>query len=295
MPIQWFPGHMTKARRVLADSMPKQDVVIEVLDARMPGASENPVLAELRGQKACVKVLSKSDLADPLVTSAWVAALTRDVPKTVAVALTTDNPGETRRKIAAICQSLVVRSARSEKPIRAVIVGIPNVGKSTLINTLMNRKVAKTGDEPAVTKSAQVAVLASGVVLTDHPGLMWPNVSDDRASLCLALGGAIPDTALDFEVVALFAAKFFLEHYGALLRARYGFDTLPETPEDLLDAIGRKRGGLRSGGRVDRHKAADVLVHDFRTGKLGRISLQRPRSMMPRAAPPVDEPVDDEG
>jgi ribosome biogenesis GTPase A len=282
---------MTKARRVLADSMPTQDVVIEVLDARMPGASENPVLAELRGQKACVKVLSKSDLADPAVTSAWVTALTRDVPKTVAVALTTDNPGEARRKIAAICQSLVVRSARSEKPIRAVIVGIPNVGKSTLINTLMNRKVAKTGDEPAVTKSAQVAVLPSGMVLTDHPGLMWPNVSDDRASLCLALGGAIPDTALDFEIVALFAAKFFLEHYGTLLRARYGLGALPATPEDLLDAIGRKRGGLRSGGRVDRHKAADVLVHDFRTGKLGRISLQRPRAMFTREEPP---PVADE-
>ena len=277
MPIQWFPGHMTKARRVLAASMPGQDVVLEVLDARMPGASENPLMTELRGKKPCVKVLSKSDLADPAVTAAWVKALERETPRTIALALSTKDPADSRRRVTALCESLVKHPVRSEKPIRAVIVGIPNVGKSTLINTLMNRNVAKVGDEPAVTKSTQVAVLPSGMVLTDHPGLMWPHVTDDRASLCLALGGAIPDTAMDFEVVALFAAAFLRARYPESLRARYGLAELPETAEDLLDAIGAKRGALRSGGRVDRHKAADVLVHDFRSGRLGRISLQVPR------------------
>lgn len=286
MPIQWYPGHMTKARRVIAESMPSQDVVIEVLDARFPRASENPVVTELRRHKPCVKVLSKSDLADPDVTRDWIQAFEsaprRDVGDGLvagevrAIALTTQKPGEARAKIPDLCKLLAPHRGVSGKPLRAIIVGIPNVGKSTLINTLMNRKVAKTGDEPAVTKSTQLCVLPSGIVLTDNPGITWPKIEDEAASYRLAFGGAIPDSAIDYEDVGFWAAGFLLLTYPDAVVARYKLKAKPTSADSLLDEVGRRRGLLRSGGVVDRHKAADVLIHDFRSGALGRISLEAP-------------------
>jgi ribosome biogenesis GTPase A len=278
MSIQWYPGHMTKARKVIAESMPSVDVVIEVLDARMPAASANPVMTELRGAKPCLKVLSKSDLADPEITQKWLRHFERD-PKVLALAITTERAAETKARIPELCQRLAPHRKGPLKMLRAMIVGIPNVGKSTLINTLMARKVAKVGDEPAVTKAKQRVVLKSGMILSDHPGLMWPNIEDERAALRLALGGAIPDTALDYESVATFAARWFLQRYPALLRARYKLEELPASPAELLEAIGRRRGALRAGGVVDVHKAADALIHDFRSGALGRISLEEPREV----------------
>jgi ribosome biogenesis GTPase A len=285
MSIQWYPGHMTKARQAMAEVMPSQDVIIEVLDARMPGASENPVVAELRKQKPCIKVLSKSDLADPSATSAWLryfetvrAEPSKDRPegRVVAIAIRNDRQTETRTKIASLCARLALHPSGPGKTVRAMVVGIPNVGKSTLINTLMERKVAKVGDEPAVTKSRQKVTLKNGMTLSDNPGILWPKIEDEGASFRLALGGAIPDTALDYESVALFAAGFFLARYPELLRVRYKLEELPAKPTELLAEIGRRRGGLRSGGVVDTHKAADVLLHDFRAGSLGKISLEWP-------------------
>jgi ribosome biogenesis GTPase A len=150
------------------------------------------------------------------------------------------------------------------------------VGKSTLINTLMERKVAKVGDEPAVTKSRQLVTLKNGMTISDNPGIMWPKIEDEAASYRLALGGAIPDTAIDYESVALFGAKFLLERYPELLRARYKLTEIPSAPDQLLAEIGRRRGGLRSGGTIDMHKAADVLIHDVRSGALGRITFESP-------------------
>ena len=285
MSIQWYPGHMTKARQAMAEVMPSQDVIIEVLDARMPGASENPIVAELRKQKPCLKVLSKSDLADPDVTQAWLryfetirAEPSKDRPegRVAALAIRTDRQGETRTRVAELCKRLALHPSGPGKTVRAMVVGIPNVGKSTLINTLMERKVAKVGDEPAVTKSRQKVTLKNGMTLSDNPGILWPKIEDERAALRLAFGGAIPDTAIDYESVALFGAQFLLERYPELLRARYKMSELPAKPDELLVEIGRRRGGLRSGGVVDTHKAADVLVHDFRSGALGRISLESP-------------------
>ena len=300
MTIQWYPGHMTKARRLLVESIPSQDVIIEVLDARMPRASENPVVTELRKQKPCIKVLSKSDLADPEVTKAWLRwfeSTERPGGKVRAIAITTERPGEAKAKIPALCKELALHPSGIGKTVRAMIVGIPNVGKSTLINTLMERKVAKVGDEPAVTKGQQKVVLKNGMTLSDNPGILWPKIEDEIGALRLALGGAIPDAAIDYEVVAVFGGKFFLERIPERLRARYKLEPMPANVDELLREIGRRRGGLRSGGVVDMHKAADVLIHDFRSGALGRISLEAPSDPAPAPAAPREppEPPDDLG
>lgn len=274
MSLQWYPGHMTKARRELAALMPSQDVVIEVLDARLPAASSNPIVTELRGDKPCIKVLTKSDLADPEVTAAWVRHFAAE-PRVMAFASTTSRPQDTRKRIAELCKGLALHRG-PDKPVRALIAGVPNVGKSTLINTLMNRPVAKVGDKPAVTKVQQRVVLASGMTITDSPGLMWPKIEDEAGAFRLAFAGSIPDTAIDYVTIAMFGARLLLNRYAALVAARYKLDPAPRKPEDLLTEIGRRRGGLRAGGVVDLQKAAEILVHDFRDGAIGAISLETP-------------------
>ena len=286
MAIQWYPGHMTKARRLIADSMPLQDVVVEVLDARFPRASENPVVTELRRHKPVIKVLSKSDLADPDLTKAWITFFENEVHespgdglapgKVVAIALTTSRPAEAKTKIPALCRKLALHPRGPGKTPRVIIVGVPNVGKSTLINTLMNRKVAKVGDEPAVTKGQQLVTLASGITISDNPGIMWPKIEDEDAALRLAFGGAIPDSAIDYETVGTWGARYLLERYPDLVMARYKLKMLPGSPSELLEEVGKRRGALRSGGVIDIHKAADVIIHDFRSGALGRITLEVP-------------------
>ncbi len=272
---------MNKARRNIVEAMPAQDVVLEVLDARMPFASENPVLAELRGLKPCVKVLSKSDLADPEATQLWLryfestGAATSKRGQVKAIAISSERAAETRTRIADVC-GLLAKPTRGRKTARALIVGIPNVGKSTLVNTLAQRKIANVGDEPAVTKGQQVVLLKNGMTLSDNPGIMWPKIEDPSGGMRLAFGGAIPDSALDYESVALFGASFLLAQYPDLVIKRYKLTELPKDASALIDEIGRRRGGLRAGGAIDRHKAADILIHEFRTGALGRISLERP-------------------
>lgn len=287
--IQWYPGHMTRARRVMEEAIPGKDVVIEVLDARMPRSSANPIVTELRraSGKPCVKVLSKSDLADPAATTRWLELL-RSEPSVIAIAITTDRAAEARTKVTEACGKLA-KLTRGRRAAHALIVGIPNVGKSTLVNTLARRKVAKVGDEPAVTKAEQVVILDNGIVLSDNPGILWPKIDDPRSGLCLALGGAIPDSAIDYETVGLFAAAVLGERYPAALAARYKLAEVPavssasgappsarDAASALLDAIGRKRGCLKQGGVIDRAKASNILIHDFRSGALGRITLELP-------------------
>lgn len=274
MALQWYPGHMTKARRELAELMPSQDLVLEVLDARLPAACTNPVVTELRRDKPCIKVLTKSDLADPAVTRAWIEHLQRD-PEVAAFASTPERPQDTRKRIAELAARFGLRHA-PDHPVRALIAGVPNVGKSTLINVLIDRQVAKTSDKPAVTKVQQRVVLPSGMIVTDSPGIMWPRIEDEAGAFRLALAGSIPDTAIDYLTIGGFGARILLEHYPALVVARYKLAATPATAEALLLEIGRRRGGLRSGGTVDLHKASEILVREFRQGILGRISLEAP-------------------
>ena len=274
MSLQWYPGHMTKARRELVALMPSQDVMIEVIDGRLPRASSNPLLAEIRGSKPVVKVLTKSDLADPEVTRAWVKYLEGE-PGVKAFAATTERPHVTRKRIAELCRNLA-RHRGPDKAVRALIAGVPNVGKSTLINTLMNKQVAKVGDKPAVTKEQQSVTLASGMVITDSPGLMWPKIEHEPRAFRLAFAGSIPDTAIDYLTIGMFGAEYLLARYPHLIIARYKLAVAPASPEALLTEVGRRRGGLRKGGIVDLHKAAELLVHEFRDGALGPVSLEEP-------------------
>ena len=284
MALQWYPGHMTKARRELAELMPSQDLVLEVLDARLPAACTNPVVTELRRDTPCIKVLTKSDLADPAVTRAWIEHVQRD-PRVAAFASTPERPQDTRKRIAELAARFGLRHA-TDRPVRMLVAGVPNVGKSTLINVLMDRLVAKTSDKPAVTKVQQRVVLANGMIVTDSPGIMWPKIEDEAGAFRLALAGSIPDTAIDYLTIGLFGARIFLERYRALVVTRYKLDDTPSTAEGLLHEIGRRRGGLRSGGTVDLHKASEILVREFRQGTLGRISLEEP----PRPPPPGELP-----
>jgi ribosome biogenesis GTPase A len=278
MSIQWYPGHMTKARKVIDESMAAHDVVIEVLDARMPRASENPLVEELRRQRPCLKVLAKSDLADPTITAQWLHYFQgrEEHGKVEAIAITTEKRADTKRRVIDLCTKLGAHRAEKNRTVRVMVLGIPNVGKSTLINTLATRRATKVGDKPAVTKAQQRIELENDIALSDNPGILWPRIDNEKAGLRLAFGGAIPDTALELEPVALFGGQFLLERYPESLIARYKLKELPPNAHALIDEIGRKRGGLRPGGVIDRHKASEIFIHDFRTGALGRISLESP-------------------
>ena len=270
--INWFPGHMHKARKEIAQLMDEVDIVIEVLDARLPRSSENPLVTSLRRGKPVLKILNKSDLADPDKTKAWLQAFNAQEGIT-AIELTTSDK-RTIKSIPQICKDAVPARANKERPVRAMIMGIPNVGKSTLINALLGRRIAKVGNEPAVTKANKRYSVFQGMALSDTPGILWPKIEDQDSGYRLAVSGAIKDTAIDYDQVAVYGASFILNAYPERLTERYKLKELPELGEGLLDQIGRKRGCLRPGGVVDIHKAAEILMNEMRGGKLGRISFE---------------------
>ncbi|WP_417763135.1 ribosome biogenesis GTPase YlqF [Shewanella sp.] len=274
MAIQWYPGHMHKARKEIEKVMPQIDLVIEVLDARIPYSSENPMVAQLRGDRPCIKLLNKSDLADPEITARWIEYLEQE-QGVKAQAITTLQPGMVK-KLPDLCRKLVPIEEGSVKNIRTMIMGIPNVGKSTIINLLAGRVIAKTGNEPAVTKTQQRINLNNGIVLSDTPGILWPKVDNEASSYRLAVTGAIKDTAMEYDDVALFACEYFLNAYPQAMQERFNLPELPQSDIELLEEIGRRRGALRAGGRVDLHKASEAVLHDYRSGKIGQLSLETP-------------------
>ena len=263
---------MHKARKEIAKVMDEVDVIIEVLDARLPQSSKNPLVDSLRKGKPAIKLLNKSDLADPERTKEWLDYFNAQ-PDTLAVALDYEQKKQINR-IPELCKKMVPSRAEAGRPVRAMIMGIPNVGKSTMINALLGKKIAKVGNEPAVTKTQTRFTTKNGMALSDTPGILWPKIEDPDSGYRLAASGAIKDTAIEYEDVALFAAGFMLSDYPQRAQERYKLKTLPEAPEQLLEEIGRKRGGLRPGGVIDMHKASEVLLHEMRSGKLGRISFE---------------------
>ena len=284
MAVQWYPGHMKKANDEIREALKKVDVVIEVLDARIPVSSSNPMLKKLRGAKPCVKVLNKKDLADPEVTCRWIEAMEQE-ENVRAVAIEALKKKEVVR-VKQLAMGLAPTDLK--RGVRALVVGIPNVGKSTFINTLAGRKVAKTGDEPAVTKHQQQVRIdggPKGFDIADTPGVLWPNLADHRGGIRLGATGAVRDTALDYLEVAPLAVVDLLTHYRELLVTRYKLKVVPEVGLELLAEIGKKRGCLRKGGIVDLHKAAEIVCKEIKAGDLGRISLDWPEDYPEEESP----------
>ncbi|RYX91816.1 MAG: ribosome biogenesis GTPase YlqF [Comamonadaceae bacterium] len=275
MAIQWFPGHMHLTRKAISERIKEIDVVIELLDARLPGSSANPMLAELTSSKPALKVLNKQDLADPSRTELWLAHYNAQ-PNTRAIALDASETTPARRLIDA-CHLLAPTRGSMVKPMRVLICGIPNVGKSTLINTLTGKRVTKTGDEAGITKVEQRLVLADGFYLWDTPGMLWPRIIVAKSGYNLAASGAIGRNAFNEEEVALELLDYLIKVYPASLVMRYKVDvTAGITDEQMLEEIGRKRGAVLTKGRINLQKAAEIVIHEFRAATLGRITLETP-------------------
>ncbi len=282
---------MTSARKKAAETMASIDVVIEVVDARLPEASTNPMVRELRlhRQRPCLKVLNKSDLADPAVTKAWLTYYNKQ-SGVKAVAISSKNAGEVSR-LPSLCQSLAPHRNDNIKQLRMMIMGIPNVGKSTLMNALVKRKIAKVGDEPAVTKSQQIHQISVRHAIVDTPGLMWPKIEHESDGLMLAASHAIGRNAVIDEEVAVFLAGLLLKRYPALLAARYGFPVEGIDAVAVVEGVAKRRALVMRGGEPDFEKASAVLLQDYRDGKLGRISLETPETRAAMIAASVERPA----
>ncbi len=293
MAIQWFPGHMTSARRKAAETMEFTDVIIEVLDARAPEASCNPMIRELREhrQRPCLKILNKIDLADPVITQQWLDYYNRQ-EGVKAVALSCKSATDAA-KVPKLCQPLAPHRDSTHKPLRLMIMGIPNVGKSTLMNMLLKRRVAAVGDEPAVTKSQQCHKINDHMTLTDSPGLMWPKIEFDEDGFILAAIHAIGRNAVIEEEIAEHLANNLLARYPERLAERFGLDVSGMDGVDVIEAVARKRGCLIKGrgGELDLEKASIILLTEYRAGKLGRISLESPSSRETMIREALENPV----
>ena len=269
---------MNKAKKAISDRLKSVDMVIEMLDARLPASSENPLLAQLSKGKPKLKILNKQDLADPERTAVWLDYF-NSREQTNAIALDSSEKSAAP-KITSACRALMPNRKGIDKPLRVLICGIPNVGKSTLINGMVGKKSAKTGNEPGITKAEQRLFLADDFWLYDTPGMLWPKIIVEESGYNLAASGAVGRNALDEEEVALELLDYLRRHYLPLLQARYAADKDPSSHWDdtsWLEWIARKRGALLGGGRVNYQKAAENVLTDFREGAIGRITLETPR------------------
>lgn len=285
MTIQWFPGHMTRARRQIQDKLKLIDLAVELLDARVPLSSRNPMIDEILLHKPRLIVLGKSDLADPKETEAWIERFKYEGHACIAVDASTGTrvgeiPGLAKKLLN---EKIAKQIAKGMNPraVRALIVGIPNVGKSTLINRLAGRNIAITGDRPGVTKGQQWIKVGTEMELLDTPGILWPKFEDPIVGYRLAMTGAIKEQILDVQDIAFYATRELINRYWDTLIERFGIEEKrPEELEDaqeivrIMEAIGRKRGCLISGGRVDLEKTSGIILRELRAGKLGRLTLE---------------------
>ena len=276
MSIQWFPGHMVAAQKKAAETMEFTDVVIEVLDARAPAASQNPMVKELGAarQRANLKILNKSDLADPKITDQWIQYFNK-LPKTKAVAISCKKVNEPK-KILALCKSLAPHRGSTLKPLRMMIMGVPNVGKSTLMNAILNKRIAKVGDEPAITKQQQRHQINNHMILIDTPGMMWPKIENENDGYLLAANNSIGKNAYDEVEVAIELGEILLKNYPALLKSRFAINDSVTDSINLIEFIARKKNFPPRKDKLDFEKAATLMLNDYRQGYLGRISLETP-------------------
>ncbi|WP_379151259.1 ribosome biogenesis GTPase YlqF [Paenibacillus sp. sgz5001063] len=286
MAIQWFPGHMTKARRQIEDKLKLIDVCIELLDSRLPLSSRNPMIDDILRDKPRLIILNKADLADLEATRKWLAYFRAEGHVAHPVdAATGTGIKEIPEQVKLLLKEKIDRQiakGMNPRPSRALIVGIPNVGKSTLINRMAGKNIAATGDRPGVTKGQQWIKTGGNLELLDTPGILWPKFEDQDVGYRLAITGAIKEEILNIEDIAFYAVKYLVRDYGESFKERFGIEKLPqdlENPDEIvavMEAVGRKRGCLISGGRVDLEKASRLLLHDLRAGKLGRFTLETP-------------------
>lgn len=290
MAIQWFPGHMHVARKQVAETMAKVDVVIEIVDARLPWSSSNPMIESMRmlRQRPALKILNKADLADPRMSAIWLDWF-KAQPGVDAMLLGDENKAAGVAKLSSLCQKLAPHRTGEVKPLRALILGIPNVGKSTLMNYLAKRRIANVADTPGVTKSQQRIELQNGMILYDTPGLLWPKVHDENSGYRLAMAGSIGTNAYDQVDVAWFAIDTLRERYPQVLLDRFGLKEYVGETEDIFAAIAKRRGAVLSGGRIDEQKTAELILTEFRSGALGRITLEMPEDITEPVAESEDE------
>lgn len=277
--INWYPGHMNRTRKLIAEHLNRVDMVIEMRDARIPLSSCNPMLQQLIQSKPILILLNKADLADPEVTRQWIEKLQTPTQRLLAVS---SKEPKIRQKIVAECKKLLKDTSSSYKKsgrsrIRTMITGIPNVGKSTLINTLSSSAKAKTGNKVGVTVDIQSIRVEGGIDLLDTPGVLWPKIEEERQGVFLVAVGSVKDEVVEIYRVAVQLAAFFLENYPDALKTRFGFQELPSSATDLIEAVGKKRGCIKAKGIVDLEQAAFRLLIEFREGRLGQISLDLPQ------------------
>ncbi|MDA3955267.1 ribosome biogenesis GTPase YlqF [Oceanispirochaeta sp.] len=274
--IQWYPGHMHKTQRLIKENLKKVDVIIEILDARIPVSSSNPIIDDLTGDKPRLVVLNKSDLADAKVTELWKKYYLSLGENRLPVAVSS----KTRDNLNAIikgCKTLSVGAKWLERrPIRAMIVGIPNVGKSTVINALAGKKKAAVGNKPGVTKEMQRLNVSDSLQIYDTPGILWPKFEDQDIGFKLALLGSIKDTILVLDEISIRGLEYMVQKYPERIKERYNIEEFPNETIQLIEMIGKKRGCLVSGGGIDYEKAINLFLLDLRGGKLGTFSLELP-------------------
>ena len=273
--INWYPGHMKKTRELIAENLKMVDIVIEVIDARIPVSSRNPIIDELVKNKRRLIILNKSDLSDPKANEAWAETFKKQGNLVLTMNCMTGSGAGQLYKLLSRLQDEKNEGQLRKKSLRMMIVGVPNVGKSSLINRMTGKKSAKTGDRPGVTKGKQWLGLENGMQLLDTPGILWPKFEDPQVGLNLAFCGSIKDEILDTASLALELIKVLQRDYPQLLRERYKLDELDEDALVNMEAIAAKRGFILSGKRVDYERCARTVLDEFRGGKIGNITLEK--------------------